>query len=92
MGRWIFSLDKYRLYIRYSAAVLAGWAGGRLFMVEHVYLLATICAVCAAILAKEISPSLLLLAGSIWICPDDLWHTPLAQFTLATISGPWRHC
>lgn len=82
---WVLALDKFRWHIRYPAAILAGWTGGHLFMVEHVYVLSAICAVCAAILAKEISPSLLLLAGSIWICPDDLWHTPLAQFTLAMI-------
>ena len=42
-------------------------------------------AICAAVITKEASPSLMLLCGAIWLWPDDFWSTPFAQLTFGMI-------
>jgi hypothetical protein len=70
--------------IRYPVAVCALGASWWLFE-HHTVFIPIIFLVCAAALAKEVSPSLLLLAAAIWVWPSGFFSIPFAQMTFSTL-------
>lgn len=81
----LLALGKFRWYVRYPAAALMLWASWHMFTVSHSYMIPAVFTLCAAVITKEASPSLLLLAGSIWIYPEDFLSTHFAQMTFGMI-------
>ena len=76
--------DTRRWFIRYPVAVCALAASW--WTLQHgAIAIPIIFLVCAAALAKEVSPSLLLLAAAVWIWPTDFFSIPFAQMTFGKI-------
>lgn len=81
----LLGLGKYRWYIRYPAAAFAVGSAWYLVTTFHHFAIPVILLACAAVITIELSPTILLMAASVWLWPDDLLGTPLAQLTLGTL-------
>jgi len=87
----LLEVAKLRWYIRYPAAACVLYATWWMLKYGLVaadgfeYVIPFIFAICAMIMIKEISPSLLLIAGSIWLWPSDFFDTPFAQMTFGIL-------
>lgn len=84
-----------RWYIRYPIAVFllfaVWWLYEQNLQLFHDHPLLTLPWIliwvgCAAALAKEVSPTLLLMLGSVWIWPTDFFDIPFAQMTFGILS------
>ena len=83
--------DTRRWFIRYPVAVCAVAASW--WTLQHSAIaMPIIFLVCAAVLAKEVSPSLLLMAAAVWIWPTDFFGIPFAQMTFGKIGQFMLSC
>ena len=80
----LLKVAKLRWYIRYTVAVCTLYASWWMFK-ESTYAIPFIFFVFAMIMIKEISPSLLLIAASIWLWPTGFFDTPFAYMTFGII-------
>lgn len=72
--------EKARWYIRYPVAVcilVAAWW----LVQQHLFVLSLILLVCAAALAKEVSPTVLLMVAAVWVWPSGFLDIPFSQMT-----------
>lgn len=76
--------EKCSWRIRYPVAACVTWLSWWLFA-HQLPFFATVFLICAVILAKEVSPSLLLLAAATWIWPKDLLSIPFGQMTFGLL-------
>lgn len=87
----LLEIAKLRWYVRYPVAACVLYASWWLLEASypkiglHAYWFPSIFAICAMIMIKEISPSLLLIAGSIWLWPSGFFDTPFAQMTFGIL-------
>ena len=77
--------EKARWYIRYPVAVCVLFSAWWLFEYYHFYAIPLILLGCAIALAKEVSPTLLLMLGAVWIWPTDFFDIPFAQMTFGIL-------
>ena len=76
--------EKAHWYIRYPVAVCVLFAVWWLFQ-QHLLFIPLILLVCAAALAKEVSPSLLLMVAATWVWPNGFFDIPFAQMTFGIL-------
>jgi hypothetical protein len=86
----LLEIAKLRWYIRYPVAVCTLYASWWIFkestrVPPFTYVLPSIFALCGMIMIKEISPSLLLFASSIWMWPTGFFNVPFAQMTFGIL-------
>jgi hypothetical protein len=84
MDYLLLEVAKLRWYIRYPAAACTLYASWWMLK-ESEYAIPSILFICAMIMIKEISPSLMLLAGSIWLWPSGFFNIPFAQMTFGIL-------
>lgn len=76
--------ENFSWRIRYPTAAGVAWLAWWLFTHQFLFF-AAMFLFCAAILAKEISPSLLLLVAATWIWPTDFLSIPFSQMTFGLL-------
>lgn len=84
MDYLMLKISKLRWYIRYPVAVCTLYASWWMFE-ESTYVIPFIFLVCAMIMTKEISPSLMLIVASVWLWPTGFFDKPFAYMTFGII-------
>ena len=87
----LLEIAKLRWYIRYPAAVCTLYAAW--WMLEALYpemglwaiWFPAIFAICAMIMVKEISPTIIFFACSVWLYPSGFFDMPFAQMTFGIL-------
>jgi hypothetical protein len=83
--------ERTRWYIRYPVALcvlFAAWWLGQHIQPPDMFLLSWVWMIlggCAVFLAKEVSPSLLLMVAAMWVWPDGFFDIPFAQMTFGIL-------
>lgn len=76
--------ERARWYVRYPVAISVLIAAWWLFE-QHLFVVPLILLACAAALAKEVSPTVLLMLAAVWVWPTDFLDIPFAQMTFGTL-------
>ena len=76
---------KARWFIRYPVAICVLYAVWWMIKQQLIFL-PLVFLTCATVLAKEVSPSILLIVAAIWIWPNDFFDIPFAQMTFGILS------
>ena len=76
--------EKARWYIRYPVAVCVLFAAWWLLQ-RDLFFIPLILLACAAVLGKEVSPTLLLMVAAMWVWPSGFLDIPFAQMTFGIL-------